>query len=104
MNEVLYRANDNLLQLTGLTQARTKQPVTDAVVTVTLVDTDGAQLSGVTWPLTMSNESGSNDYYCVVDAALVVAVDQRVFAEITVTSGTLDAFWRISMRVAERTE
>ena len=63
MSTLIYRANSNLLELVGLKNAATGAYLNAATVTVTLQTEAGTEISGETWPLTMSYVSGSNGDY-----------------------------------------
>jgi hypothetical protein len=50
---VLYIGNTSVLELVGLIDIVTGDPITDAVVTVTLYDSNDAEVAGLVWPTTM---------------------------------------------------
>ena len=94
---VLYRSNDHVLELRGLKNELTGAALNSATVTVTLVDATGAQVSGDTWPKTMSYvTSSSGNYRCTLGYALSLTEDARYTAQITANAGSgLRAYWEM---------
>lgn len=104
MPEILYIANDNLLKLTGLKDARDGSTITGASIDVTIQDRDGNDIAGQAWPTPMTEDPNSaGDYYAVLDAALQLAGHPRVTAVIDATSGSIDGHWEVPCRVQVRT-
>ena len=58
----VYLNNDNLLQI-SLQNAVTGEYPTDAVVTAVIVDSEGAQVAGDSWPLSLSYVADSDGTY-----------------------------------------
>jgi len=55
MSGVLYLDNSSVIELVGLKNSVTGTADVGASVSVTLLDSSGAQVSGETWPLTMAH-------------------------------------------------
>ncbi len=98
-------SNDNYLTLSGLQDALdTANYINDAVVTVTIVDADGGELAGETWPLTMSYVSASNGVYRVkLPYTLSGLTDNDLLtAQITATGGGLRGYWAVPVQAEDR--
>lgn len=73
MTEAIYISNDNLLTLDNLINSATGQAVNSATVQATLVDEDGTQVAGQSWPVSMPYVSGSSGkYQGSLESALVL--------------------------------
>jgi hypothetical protein len=96
--ETYFIDNDNLIKLTGLQDAANNIYLNAASVTVTIVDaTTESEISGQTWPTTMTYVSGSNgDYQATLEFDLVVIDTQSLRADIVADAG---AGLRLSLRV-----
>jgi len=57
---IVYVANTNVIELTGLTDAIDDTFISDATVSVTIKDADGAAVSGQTWPAPMDAVDGTD--------------------------------------------
>jgi hypothetical protein len=103
MSGTWYDDNDHGIVLRGLNNGLSGAYVNNATVQVTLRNAGGAELSGISWPVTLVYESGSNgDYIATLDKALDVAPRDRITAKITAVSGTLDAQWDEQINVTKR--
>lgn len=94
---VLYVGNTNVVEVADLHNEVTGAEVNDATVTLTLKDSDGDNVAGETWPLTMAYVTDSDGLYraTLVDT-LPLTDNGRYTAEISaVVSGSLKAFWRL---------
>jgi len=101
--QIIYRNNDHLIKLTGLQDSSDDSYVNDATVTLTIKDTADVNVSGISWPLTMSYIAASNgNYEATIDKAIVVTPETRYFAEVTVLSGTRDAFFELPVQAQKR--
>lgn len=91
----IYLLNDNILQLEGLQNYATGDYLTSATVTVTLVDSDGVDVVGETWPLTMIYVSGTDaTYRCTLSDSLSLTKWSRYRAQITADAGSgLRGYW-----------
>jgi hypothetical protein len=89
--DILYTENDNLLTLDKLynNDPNVDDYVNDATVTVTLKDSDDSEVSGQTWPTTLSYVSGSNGkYVATLEDDLSLTADANYTAEVNVDAGS----------------
>jgi hypothetical protein len=103
--EALYWKNDTLLELRSLRNEVTKQFVNNATVTAVIKqNSDGSEIGGATWPLTLSYVAASNGLYRgIVESDVNVEVGDLLDLEITVTApGNLDGFFKLPLLVKER--
>jgi len=68
-------------------------PVTNATVEATMLDRDGNEVAGTSWPVALTHDTAGN-YYVTLDADLDIKAHKRYIIEITATSGLLQSFWR----------
>jgi hypothetical protein len=104
MTQVIFNKNDNLLELVELKDVVADTFVNTATVSVTLVDKDGVEVSGETWPLTMLYVAASNGIYraTIIDT-LTLIVDALYTAQITANDGANRlAYWEFPIRVETR--
>lgn len=103
--EVLWKDNDNLVELRGLTNAATGAYVNDAIVTLTEIkDAAGATVSGVTFPKSMSYVAASNgNYQAAVDKALVLVAGRNYTAVIDAAASGIEGHWEIPLACKVRT-
>jgi len=103
INILLSGDNDNVLQLTGLKNGIDAQFINDATVTATLNDTDGTEISGMTWPATMTYVSGSEGtYQLLLDSTLNLQKNTLYTVHVHVISGGLTGHWTQHIRAASR--
>lgn len=102
---VIYKDNDNLVELDLLKNAATDAYINSGTVNVTSIkDAADNVVGGVSFPLAMSYVPSSNGkWQATVDKALALAAGQMYTAVIDVTSGTLDAHWEIPITCKVRT-
>ena len=80
---------DNLIELDGLQDQSTSAYINDATVTVTLLDSSGSEVSGETWPLTMSYVAASDGKYRATLAdTLVIKPNKRYQAKVVADGGS----------------
>ena len=79
----LYVGNSNILELT-LTDGLTEAAITSGTVVATLLDKDGVEVSGDTWPKTLSH-AGSGVYRATIDESIAIMAGRRYTARITAT-------------------
>lgn len=97
MTDILYVGNSNSLSVTNLKDNDTGDLISDAVVTVTLKDSEGANVggSGVSWPVTLAAVGGTpGAYRGVLPITLDIAGGQVYVADLTVTKDGATGFWR----------
>lgn len=62
---------------------------------MTLKDSDGVEISGETWPKTLTYESASDGRYkCTLAAALALVAGKTYYGHITATQGGVTRFWK----------
>jgi len=97
--------NDSLFTLTGFADDSAGGPtfLNAATVEVTVRDTEGVDVPGITWPITMSFiAASSGDYEGVVDKAIQIVEGQQYVATIVAFEGTVDGEWIIELFGARR--
>lgn len=99
--DVIYLANDHVIELQGLTNGLDGSTVESATVTCTLTDDAGQPIAGQAWPLALTH-TGQGTYQATLDAALQLTNRQTVVAVITATAGSLDAEWRMRLKAIPR--
>jgi len=106
MSEIAYVSNDSLLKLDGLEDeaATTTTYINDATVTATLVDEDGANVSGQSWPVTLSYVAASNgNYRATLEDVLVLSHGSNYTAKITANGGAgLMGYWELPIAAETR--
>ena len=87
-SSAVYVGNTNIIDLVGLSSEVDDAFINDADVEVTVVDEDGNEVSGQSWPLTMSYLPGSDGNYrgFISDEVSFVARD-KYFANIVADGG-----------------
>lgn len=84
----IYLNNDNLLSVENLKNAATDVYINDATVTATLKDKLGANVTGQSWPLTMTFVASSNGTYRgTLEDGLSLTEGESYTAEITADAG-----------------
>lgn len=102
----LYISNDNLLTLVGLQNEATSAYLNSATVAVTLVDSDGTEVAGGTWPLTMSYVGGSDGNYraTLPDTLTGLTNNDALTAQVSANGGAgLGGYWEIALTAKTRT-
>lgn len=92
----IYYNSDNKLTIT-VTDAN-GDPVVGATVNATLVDLQGIEISGQTWPVALNDESDGT-YTVVLGSTIGVAPNQRVKCQVTAVSGVWDAYAEVPIQV-----
>lgn len=78
---------DNIIEITAVTDAVAAAALTSAVVKVTLLDaSDDSQISGETWPLTMSHTSGGT-YQAIFTDSLDLSPCTQCKAQFSIDGG-----------------
>ncbi len=104
MTQVIFNLNDNLIELIDLKDVVADAFANSATVTVTLIDKDGVEVAGETWPLAMIYVAASDGKYraTFVDT-LTLIVDDLYTAKIDVDDGANRvAHWEFPIRVETR--
>jgi len=104
-HSIVYIENDNLIQLTGLQDAATSVYVNNATVTVTVTDRKGVNVSGQSWPLTLSYVASSNgNYEGTLEDGLVLSIGQKYEAKVVADAGSDKiATWYLDLMAQRRT-
>lgn len=101
--DVIYLANDNLLELQGLQNAATAAYVNNATVTATVVDKAGANVAGQSWPVTLAYVAASNgNYRGTLEDALSLAENEDYSARVSVSGSGLTAFFEHPLKAVKR--
>ena len=86
---ILYTSNDTVLEVRGLKNEVTGAFLNAATVTATLVDSDGDEVAGETWPKTLDYVSSSDGVYrATLPYTLSLASGGRYTAQISVNAGS----------------
>lgn len=89
----LFIGNDHRITLTGL-KDEDGNLVTGATVTARLLEADAeTEVSGVSWPTTLSDDGGG-DYSGVLDDAASLEKGKAYYLEVKAVSGSTQAVWR----------
>jgi hypothetical protein len=99
-----FVANTNLLELIGLKSAVEDAFINDATVSVTVKDASGANVAGVTWPVTMDYVAASSgDYRAIIPHGAALVSGRQYTAGISVNAGAdRVGFWRFVFRPLDR--
>lgn len=102
--QTLLIGNDTIFEISRLKDDVAGAFVNDAVVTVTLVDADGAAVAGDTWPKSMAYVAGSSGIYrATLPYTLELAENGRYDAEVAVNAGEgLRAAWTVECVARKR--
>ena len=101
--EVLYYQSDNLLEILSVVQNVDGAALTGATVTGRLLDDDGNEVTGQSWPVTLVH-AGSGTYRATINDDVSVSVGQKLTAEITVDAGAgLKRIWEVPVIVRRST-
>jgi hypothetical protein len=101
--QTLYLDNDNVIELTSLSNGMTGEALNTAAVGVTLLDAAGDPISGPTWPISMGyvpNSAGT--YRGLLPSTTTLTHNSIVTALVAVSGDGLTGEWRTTMRVIKR--
>lgn len=102
--DVVYVLNDNLIEVDKLQDASDDLYINDATVTVTLKDSDGTNVTGQSWPLTLDYVADSDGkYQGTLESALSLTVKEHYYAHVDAVKGTLVAHWEKQLKALTRT-
>lgn len=101
---IVYTGNDTVLEVKGLKNEVTGAFLNSATVTATLVDDDGNQVAGETWPKTLEYVADSDGIYrATLPYTLSLAAGGRYEANISVNAGAgLRASWSLPVVARSR--
>lgn len=95
MTDILYVGNSNIIELSNLRDNSDNSIIADATVTVTLKDSEGEEVDGASWPVTMDAVEGSaGSYRATLSSSLELSVGSKYVAEITVMKSGATALWK----------
>jgi hypothetical protein len=100
--EIIYIGNTAIIELQDLTNAVTELPETSATVTTTLYDAAGVEVSGQTWPLSMSHVSAGT-YRATLDHDLVLTANRQYVAHVDAGISGVIGHWELPVRAKVRT-
>lgn len=105
MAEVIYKDNDNLVEVDELKNSATDAYINTATVTLTAIrDAAGAVVTGVSFPISMTYVATSNGkYQATVDKAIALIAGHTYTAIIDAVSGGLDGHWELPLVCRVRT-
>ena len=105
MTDIIYKDNDNLIELDLLKNAATGAYITTATVTLTAIhDEAGNTVSGETFPKAMSYVASSNGkYQATVDKALAIVAGRNYIAIVDAASVSIDGHWELPLICRTRT-
>lgn len=86
--QTLYYGNDMVLEVAGLRDHVTGEPVNDAAVTVTLEDSADNTVVGESWPLALTYVADSDGIYrATLRDTLALQINARYVATVTADDG-----------------
>lgn len=105
--DVVYVANDNIVELSGVGNALTSALLGSATVAVTLQTATGAAVPGLatgsSWPLTMSPSATTGTYRTTLPYGLSLTAGTTYYANITASGGSsLHGEWLVPVRATTR--
>lgn len=105
MAEIIYKDNDNLVEVDELKNSATDAYINNATVTLTAIrDSAGNNVTGVSFPMSMTYVASSNGkYQATVDKALALTAGYNYTAIIDAVSSTLDGHWELPLVCRVRT-
>lgn len=104
MAQVIYDDNDTIIEVAELRSGVTGNYLDLATVTVTLKDSDGAEVAGASWPMAMTYVAGSNGKYrATLPASLSTVKRASYTAVVDASAGAgLEAKWEIPVVCQQR--
>jgi hypothetical protein len=97
----LYVNNSNVVEWQSLTNSVTSTADTGASVTLTITDNAGAEITGETWPVTLSHVAAGTYRYTLADDIAITA-GSRYTMTFNATGSGGEKGERIVVAVAER--
>ena len=104
MAEILYAQNTHTFYVSNV-QALTGEFLSTASAVVTLYDrTKHTEITGQSWPLTLSYISTtSGDFRGILSASMQVVTNQLLVAQLTITTANAKGYWEVPVVVQVRT-
>ena len=106
MSDIIFVANSNLLRLNGLKNESTGQFVNSgATVEVTLLDDEDNQVTGATWPISLTYVTDSDgNYEATLPSGLAISPTRCYTALVTADAGGgLVAQFETPLKAVKRT-
>jgi len=101
--EIIWIANDNLLRLRGLKNTKTGAYENSATVTARVVNAAGADVSGQSWPVTLTYVPSSNgDYDATLEDALVLTDETQYTVKVWAVASGLQGYWPLPLLAKDR--
>lgn len=97
----LYDNNSNVVEWQSLTNSVTGTVDTGATVAVTIMDADGVEIAGETWPKSLSHVSAGT-YRATLSEDIAITPGQRYTLVFTATGSGGQAGERVVVAVAEK--
>lgn len=99
----MFIGNSTVLKLEALRFEGSTTYIDDAVVEATLTDTDGNDVTGENWPVTLDYISNSNgEYSYILPATIEITENELYYMTVVATSGDNVAQWRKQVRALNR--
>lgn len=101
--EIVFVVNDNLFVLSGVALASDGSTINDAVVSMTIKDSAGVDVTGVTWPVTMPFTGTDGQYSATIEEGAGFVDDSGYTAFIDAeTPGGITGHWEVPLGASTR--
>lgn len=103
---ILYAGNnDNLLHVSELANNQDNTIIAAGTVTATIKDTDGVNVAGETWPLSLSPDVTPGNYLATLQSSIALIADNDYIILINADNGAgLVGEWEIMATAKLRTD
>lgn len=98
-DQIYYLSSDHIIEITTMTNGLTGAVINGATVTCTVYDATDTEVTGETWPITLTEDASTGTYRGALTDALSVAVGDRLTAKVTATSAGLTRTWYVPVVV-----
>ena len=100
----LYTDQPSCVVVSNHNDGKTGDPVTDTVMTATIYDSDGVEVTGETWPLSMPYDAIALNYHAETDSPLGLTAGELYHVEYIGDSsgGSRRIELNIEVRASER--
>ena len=102
----IYMQNSSIVVLEALTNAKDNSLISDATVTATVLDGQGNEVSGISWPITLYPVDGSaGKYIGDIGASIDLTEDADYKLQVSVEAPGADglqALWTINLTAVNR--
>lgn len=103
MASVIYHSNDNVVSIASLTNGMTAAAVTGATVTLSLLTSAGASVTGATGITMVASSGATSTYRGTIPYSVSLTTGGSYTAKIVVTAGSLHGQWEVPVTAVERT-